>query len=81
MFYKVLLAELEKAVRKIPAGKSSDDSEVSPKLTLFAQLHDERQVRTPNVSILQAQSEKLLTWNLAVRDFHILVNLVKVDLP
>nr|XP_020463403.1 Fanconi anemia group D2 protein [Monopterus albus] len=25
-----------------------------------------------------AQSEKLLTWNLAVRDFHILVNLVKV---
>uniref|UniRef100_A0A8C7Y231 FA complementation group D2 n=1 Tax=Oryzias sinensis TaxID=183150 RepID=A0A8C7Y231_9TELE len=52
VFYKVLLAELEKAVRKIPAGKSSDDSE--------------------------AQSEKLLTWNLAVRDFHILVNLVKV---
>lgn len=26
----------------------------------------------------QSQSEKLLTWNLAVRDFHILVNLVKV---
>ncbi|XP_058844694.1 Fanconi anemia group D2 protein-like [Acipenser ruthenus] len=26
----------------------------------------------------EAQSEKLLTWNLAVRDFHILVNLVKV---
>uniref|UniRef100_A0A669F4K3 FA complementation group D2 n=1 Tax=Oreochromis niloticus TaxID=8128 RepID=A0A669F4K3_ORENI len=38
VFYKVLMAELEKA----------------------------------------AQSEKLLTWNLAVRDFHILVNLVKV---
>uniref|UniRef100_A0A3B3BXK2 FA complementation group D2 n=1 Tax=Oryzias melastigma TaxID=30732 RepID=A0A3B3BXK2_ORYME len=52
VFYKVMLAELEKAVRKIPAGKSSDDSE--------------------------AQSEKLLTWSLAVRDFHILVNLVKV---
>uniref|UniRef100_A0A3B3DEN6 FA complementation group D2 n=1 Tax=Oryzias melastigma TaxID=30732 RepID=A0A3B3DEN6_ORYME len=50
VFYKVMLAELEKAVRKIPAGKSSDDSE----------------------------SEKLLTWSLAVRDFHILVNLVKV---
>uniref|UniRef100_A0A3Q3K5H2 FA complementation group D2 n=1 Tax=Monopterus albus TaxID=43700 RepID=A0A3Q3K5H2_MONAL len=30
-----------------------------------------------NMSV-QAQSEKLLTWNLAVRDFHILVNLVKV---
>uniref|UniRef100_A0A3B3DEB8 FA complementation group D2 n=1 Tax=Oryzias melastigma TaxID=30732 RepID=A0A3B3DEB8_ORYME len=54
VFYKVMLAELEKAVRKIPAGKSSDDSE--------------------------AQSEKLLTWSLAVRDFHILVNLVKVGL-
>ncbi|XP_034539766.1 Fanconi anemia group D2 protein [Notolabrus celidotus] len=26
----------------------------------------------------EAQSEKLLTWNLAVRDFHVLVNLVKV---
>ncbi|XP_042263150.1 Fanconi anemia group D2 protein isoform X2 [Thunnus maccoyii] len=52
VFYKVLMAELEKAVRKIPAGKISDNTE--------------------------AQSEKLLTWNLAVRDFHILVNLVKV---
>ncbi|XP_005799947.3 Fanconi anemia group D2 protein [Xiphophorus maculatus] len=52
VFYKVLMAELEKAARRIPAGKMSDSSE--------------------------AQSEKLLTWNLAVRDFHILVNLVKV---
>ncbi|XP_049448967.1 Fanconi anemia group D2 protein [Epinephelus fuscoguttatus] len=52
VFYKVLMAELEKAVRKIPAGKAGDSTE--------------------------AQSEKLLTWNLAVRDFHILVNLVKV---
>ncbi|KAM4740758.1 Fanconi anemia group D2 protein [Anableps anableps] len=52
VFYKVLMAELEKAARRIPAGKMSDNSE--------------------------AQSEKLLTWNLAVRDFHILVNLVKV---
>ncbi|XP_040889830.1 Fanconi anemia group D2 protein isoform X2 [Toxotes jaculatrix] len=52
VFYKVMMAELEKAVRKIPPGKVSDSTE--------------------------AQSEKLLTWNLAVRDFHILVNLVKV---
>ncbi|XP_054472432.1 Fanconi anemia group D2 protein [Anoplopoma fimbria] len=52
VFYKVLMAELEKAIRKIPACKVSDSTE--------------------------AQSEKLLTWNLAVRDFHILVNLVKV---
>ncbi|XP_071351317.1 Fanconi anemia group D2 protein isoform X2 [Trachinotus anak] len=52
VFYKGMMAELEKAVRKIPAGKISDNTE--------------------------AQSEKLLTWNLAVRDFHILVNLVKV---
>lgn len=27
---------------------------------------------------LQVQSEKLLTWNMAVRDFHLLVKLVKV---
>ncbi|XP_077948200.1 Fanconi anemia group D2 protein isoform X2 [Gasterosteus aculeatus] len=52
VFYKVLMAELEKAIRKIPAGNVSDNTE--------------------------AQSEKLLTWNLAVRDFHVLVNLVKV---
>ncbi|KAM9758802.1 Fanconi anemia group D2 protein isoform 1-T1 [Menidia menidia] len=52
VFYKVLMAELEKAARKIPAGKMSDSTE--------------------------AQSEKVLTWNLAVRDFHIMVNLVKV---
>ncbi|KAM4587248.1 Fanconi anemia group D2 protein isoform 2-T2 [Odontesthes bonariensis] len=52
VFYKVLMAELEKAARKIPAGKMSDNTE--------------------------AQSEKLLTWNLAVRDFHLMVNLVKV---
>ncbi|KAK2862170.1 hypothetical protein Q5P01_001703 [Channa striata] len=52
VFYKVMMAELDKATRKIPAGKISDNTE--------------------------AQSEKLLTWNLAVRDFHILINLVKV---
>nr|XP_054605115.1 Fanconi anemia group D2 protein isoform X1 [Nothobranchius furzeri] len=52
VFYKVLMAELDKSARKIPAVKTSDDSET--------------------------QVEKLLTWNLAVRDFHVLVNLVKV---
>lgn len=52
VFYKVLMAELEKAIRKIPAGTTSDTTET--------------------------QAKKLLMWNLAVRDFHILVNLVKV---
>ncbi|CAG06801.1 unnamed protein product, partial [Tetraodon nigroviridis] len=52
VFYKVLMAELEKTARKIPPWNSSDG--------------------------IEAQTEKLLTWNLAVRDFHILVNLVKV---
>ncbi|XP_010784619.1 Fanconi anemia group D2 protein [Notothenia coriiceps] len=52
VYYKVMMTELEKAIRKIPACKVSDSSE--------------------------AQSEKLLIWNLAVRDFHILVNLGKV---
>lgn len=51
VFYKVLMAELEKSVRRIPATKIDDSTEV--------------------------QSEKLLTWNLAVRDFQILINLVK----
>lgn len=52
VYYKSLMGELERAVRKIPHSKQSDNREV--------------------------QSEKLLTWNLAVRDFHILLNLVKV---
>ncbi|KAK9529071.1 hypothetical protein VZT92_013188 [Zoarces viviparus] len=52
VFYKVLMAELEKAIRKIPAGKVSDNTE--------------------------AQSEKLLTWTLAVKNLHVLVDLVKV---
>ncbi|KAA0722888.1 Fanconi anemia group D2 protein [Triplophysa tibetana] len=51
VYYKSLMAELERAVRKIPPSKQSDNREV--------------------------QSEKLLTWNLAVQDFHILLNLVK----
>lgn len=29
--------------------------------------------------ILQIQLERLLHWNMAVRDFHILINLVKVS--
>uniref|UniRef100_A0A4W3K0T0 FA complementation group D2 n=1 Tax=Callorhinchus milii TaxID=7868 RepID=A0A4W3K0T0_CALMI len=52
IFYRVMMRELEKSVKCIPAGMPSDSSEV--------------------------QAEKLLRWNLAVRDFHILVNLVKV---
>ncbi|TVK90533.1 Fanconi anemia group D2 protein [Bagarius yarrelli] len=52
VYYKALMAELEKYIRKIPPGKQTDSREV--------------------------QSKKLLLWNLAVRDFHILVNMVKV---
>ncbi|KAJ0068462.1 hypothetical protein NL108_008405, partial [Boleophthalmus pectinirostris] len=52
VYYKALMAILEKSVRRIPAAKMGDNVEI--------------------------QSEKLLTWNLAVRDFHVLVNLVKV---
>uniref|UniRef100_A0A4W4HSZ0 FA complementation group D2 n=1 Tax=Electrophorus electricus TaxID=8005 RepID=A0A4W4HSZ0_ELEEL len=50
VYYKALMAELERSVRKLPPGRQTDSKE----------------------------SEKLLTWNIAVRDFHILVNLVKV---
>ncbi|KAF5909350.1 Fanconi anemia group D2 protein, partial [Clarias magur] len=52
VYYKTMMAELEKCIRKIPPGKQTDSREV--------------------------QSEKLLVWNLAVRDFHILINMVKV---
>ncbi|XP_036387647.1 Fanconi anemia group D2 protein [Megalops cyprinoides] len=52
VFYRGMIAKLEKSVRRIPPARQSDSTEV--------------------------QSEKLLTWNLAVRDFHILVNMVKM---
>ncbi|XP_067854548.1 Fanconi anemia group D2 protein [Heptranchias perlo] len=52
VFYRVMMRELDKSVKGIPAGMQSDSNEV--------------------------QIEKLLRWNVAVRDFHILVNLVKV---
>lgn len=52
VYYKCMMSELERAVRKIPPSKQMDNQEM--------------------------QSEKLLTWNLAVRDFHVLINLVKM---
>ncbi|NXR01746.1 FACD2 protein, partial [Sagittarius serpentarius] len=52
VFFRVMMAQLESSVKSIPAGKSSDSTEV--------------------------QLEKLLQWNIAVRNFHILINLVKV---
>ncbi|NXD67820.1 FACD2 protein, partial [Eolophus roseicapillus] len=52
IFFRVMMAQLESSVKRIPAGKPSDSSEV--------------------------QLEKLLRWNIAVRNFHILINLVKV---
>ncbi|XP_059505732.1 Fanconi anemia group D2 protein isoform X2 [Stegostoma tigrinum] len=52
IFYRVMMSELDRSVKGIPAGMQSDSTEV--------------------------QIEKLLRWNVAVRDFHILVNLVKV---
>ncbi|KAI1890915.1 hypothetical protein AGOR_G00158510 [Albula goreensis] len=52
VFFRAVMSELEKSVRRIPPARLSDSIEV--------------------------HGEKLLTWSLAVRDFHILVNLVKV---
>ncbi|XP_051483302.1 Fanconi anemia group D2 protein isoform X2 [Apus apus] len=52
IFFRVMMAQLERSVKSISPGKPSDSSEV--------------------------QLEKLLQWNIAVRNFHILVNLVKV---
>ncbi|KAJ8259795.1 hypothetical protein GJAV_G00173540 [Gymnothorax javanicus] len=52
VFFRGMMAELEKSVRRIPPARQSESSE--------------------------NHGEKLLTWNLAVRDFHILVSLVKV---
>ncbi|XP_077133387.1 Fanconi anemia group D2 protein isoform X2 [Ranitomeya variabilis] len=52
VFFRVLMDKLEKFVRSVPAGTSTDSHQV--------------------------QTERLLCWSLAVRNFHILVNLIKV---
>ncbi|XP_044789524.2 Fanconi anemia group D2 protein isoform X3 [Bubalus bubalis] len=52
IFFRVMMAELEKTVKGLQAGTAADSK----------QIHE----------------EKLLYWNMAVRDFSILINLIKV---
>ncbi|XP_028335451.1 Fanconi anemia group D2 protein isoform X3 [Physeter macrocephalus] len=52
IFFRVMMAELEKTVKGLQAGTAADSE----------QIHE----------------EKLLYWNMAVRDFSILINLIKV---
>ncbi|XP_006872269.1 PREDICTED: Fanconi anemia group D2 protein [Chrysochloris asiatica] len=52
IFFRVMMAELEKTVKGLQAGTAADPQ----------QIHE----------------EKLLYWNMAVRDFSILLNLIKV---
>uniref|UniRef100_A0A8C8ZFJ8 FA complementation group D2 n=1 Tax=Prolemur simus TaxID=1328070 RepID=A0A8C8ZFJ8_PROSS len=52
IFFRVMMAELEKTVRGLQAGTAADSQ----------QIHE----------------EKLLYWNMAVRDFSVLINLIKV---
>nr|3S4W_B Chain B, Fanconi anemia group D2 protein homolog [Mus musculus] len=52
IFFRVMMAELEKTVKGLQAGTAADSQQV--------------------------HEEKLLYWNMAVRDFSILLNLMKV---
>ncbi|KAM5315181.1 Fanconi anemia group D2 protein [Glossophaga mutica] len=52
IFFRVMMAELEKTVKGLQAGTATDSQ----------QIHE----------------EKLFYWNMAVRDFSILINLIKV---
>ncbi|XP_054451289.1 Fanconi anemia group D2 protein isoform X2 [Pteronotus mesoamericanus] len=52
IFFRVMMAELEKTVKGLQAGTAADSEQV--------------------------HEEKLLYWNMAVRDFSILINLIKV---
>lgn len=52
IFFRVMMAELEKTVKGLQAGTAADSQQV--------------------------HEEKLLYWNMAVRDFSILINLMKV---
>ncbi|KAG8516892.1 Fanconi anemia group D2 protein, partial [Galemys pyrenaicus] len=52
VFFRVMMAQLEKTVKGLRAGTAADPQEI--------------------------HEEKLLYWNMAVRDFSILINLIKV---
>lgn len=52
IFFRVMMAELEKTAKGLQAGTAADSQEI--------------------------HEEKLLYWNMAVRDFSILINLIKV---
>ncbi|XP_037378552.1 Fanconi anemia group D2 protein [Talpa occidentalis] len=52
IFFRVMMAQLEKTVKDLQAGTAADPQEI--------------------------HEEKLLYWNMAVRDFSILINLIKV---
>ncbi|XP_042637588.1 Fanconi anemia group D2 protein [Orycteropus afer afer] len=52
IFFRVMMAELEKTVKGLQAGTAADPQQI--------------------------HQEKLLYWNMAVRDFSILLNLIKV---
>ncbi|XP_036724613.1 Fanconi anemia group D2 protein isoform X3 [Balaenoptera musculus] len=52
IFFRVMMAELEKTVKGLQAGTAADSERI--------------------------HEEKLLYWNMAVRDFSILINLIKV---
>ncbi|MEJ1279793.1 Fanconi anemia complementation group D2 [Cricetulus griseus] len=52
IFFRVMMAELEKTVKSLQAGTATDSQQV--------------------------HEEKLLYWNMAVRDFSILINLMKI---
>ncbi|GAB1291159.1 Fanconi anemia group D2 protein homolog [Apodemus speciosus] len=53
IFFRVMMAELEKTVKGLQAGTAADSQQ------------------------LEVHEEKLLYWNMAVRDFSILINLMK----
>ncbi|XP_078207752.1 Fanconi anemia group D2 protein isoform X5 [Callithrix jacchus] len=53
VFFRVMMAELEKTVKKIEPGTAADSQQIHEK--------------------------KLLYWNMAVRDFSILINLIRED--
>ncbi|XP_074260905.1 Fanconi anemia group D2 protein isoform X3 [Saimiri boliviensis] len=75
VFFRVMMAELEKTVKKIEPGTAADSQQLEVRNGLsFPWLL----FILPPANWHEIHEKKLLYWNMAVRDFSILINLIKV---
>ncbi|ELW63491.1 Fanconi anemia group D2 protein [Tupaia chinensis] len=82
IFFRVMMAELEKTVKGLQAGTAADSQQSFVIFFRVMMAELEKTVKGLQAGTAadsqQVHEEKLLYWNMAVRDFSILLNLIKV---